>query len=102
MALHPVTSAADLPPGTSRCFEIAGHRIAVFHTEEGFLAIDDTCPHDGGPLSQGEVNDGCVSCPWHGAEFNLSTGEVLSPPATEGVRSYRLVEADGKLSIEIE
>src|SRR5258708_2439962 len=63
MALHPVVSTGDLPPGTSRCFEIAGHRIAVFHTEDGFLAIDDTCPHDGGPLSEGVVNEGCVACP---------------------------------------
>ncbi len=102
MALHPVASVSDLPPGAGRCFEIAGRKIAVFHTDGGFLAIDDECPHEGGPLSEGTVDADCVSCPWHGAEFNLRTGEVLTPPAEEGVRSYRVVVADDKLSVEIE
>lgn len=102
MALHPVASASELAPGTARCFEIAGRRIALFHTDAGFLAIDDECSHEGGPLSEGTVDGECVTCPWHAAEFNLRTGEVLTPPAVESVRSYRVVVADDKVSVEIE
>ena len=102
MALHRVTVAKDIPPGEARAFDVAGRRIAVFNTGDAFLAIDDECTHDGGPLSEGSVEGTCVTCPWHGAEFDLSTGEVLTPPAVENVRSYQVVISDGEISIEIE
>jgi len=102
MALQPIASVSELPPGSARCFEIAGRRIAVFHTDAGFLAIDDECPHEGASLSEGAINGECVTCPWHAAEFDLRTGEVLTPPATENVRSYRVVVTDDQLSVEVE
>ena len=47
-----------------------------------------TCTHRGGPLSEGEVEGHVVTCPWHGAKFDITSGEVLGPPAPAGVASY--------------
>lgn len=94
-------SASDLPPGSAKAFEIQGKKIAVFNVEGALYAIDDTCPHADAPLSEGEVQDGKVTCPWHAAEFDLKTGEVLCPPAVEGVNAYQVTEEDGKLFIEL-
>ena len=102
MALHRVTAAEDIPPGEGRAFDVAGRRIAVFNTGDSFLAIDDECTHEGGPLSEGSVEGTCVCCPWHGAEFDLCTGEVLTPPAVENVRPYKVVVSAGEISVEIE
>jgi nitrite reductase/ring-hydroxylating ferredoxin subunit len=101
MPLHPIASVTELPTGSARCFEIAGRRIAVFHTDSGFLAIDDECPHEGASLSEGTINGECVTCPWHSAEFDLRTGEVLTPPATDNVRSYPVVVTGDQLSVEV-
>ncbi len=59
-----------------------------------YYAIADTCTHRGGPLSEGAVEGTVVSCPWHGATFDVTTGNVLGPPAAEGVAHYN-VQVDG-------
>lgn len=81
---------ADFPVGASRCFLVRGERIAVFRTETGWHGFDDTCPHAQAPLSDGWLEEGCVVCPWHGARFDLQSGEALTPPATSDVRIYTL------------
>lgn len=86
---------ADFPVGSSRCFVVRDRRIAVFRTEDGWHGFDDTCPHAQAPLSDGWLEDGCVICPWHGAQFDLQTGEPVTPPAVTGVQIYQLrVEND--------
>ena len=72
-----VASTADLAPGEAKCIEVAGKKIALFNLEGSFYAIDDTCTHRGGPLSEGEVSGEEVTCPWHGAIYNIKTGAVL-------------------------
>ncbi len=67
-----------------------------------YYAIDDTCPHALGPLSEGEIEGGVVICPWHASEFDIKTGEVLTPPATEGVRSYKVYLEGDTIKIEID
>ncbi len=99
--LHKVGETSDVPPGTAIAVEINGQRLALFNIDGKFYAIDDTCPHSGGPLSEGDVDETAVTCPWHGASFSLADGSVLSPPAEEDVTSYR-VQVDGtEIMIEI-
>jgi 3-phenylpropionate/trans-cinnamate dioxygenase ferredoxin subunit len=66
-----------------------------------FHAIDNICTHRGGPLSEGELEGDEVTCPWHGAKFKVSTGEVLSPPAPQGVGSYKLRVNDPDIELEL-
>ena len=99
--LMKVADATNLAPGQATAVEIDGNRIAVFNVGGTFYAIDDTCPHAGGPLSEGKVDGGKVVCPWHEAEFDLTTGEVLSPPAFEGVKSYKVVVEGNEVKVEL-
>src|SRR5437016_14209358 len=64
-----VADASELAPGQAKCVEVAGKKIALFNLAGSFYAIDDTCTHRGGPLSEGEVSGEEVTCPWHGAIY---------------------------------
>ena len=65
---------ASLSPGQGRSIEIAGHRLALFNVDGRFHAIDDDCPHRGGPLGAGWFENGKVHCPLHGWAFDVVTG----------------------------
>ncbi|MBI4470482.1 MAG: non-heme iron oxygenase ferredoxin subunit [Acidobacteria bacterium] len=96
-----VAAKADINPGTAKCVEAGGRRLAVFNVGGDFYAIDDSCTHRGGPLSEGQVQGTTVVCPWHGASFDIATGSKLTPPAMAAVRSYR-VEVNGEdIMVEI-
>ena len=95
-----VAAKSEIAPETSKLVEVAGKKIAVFNVDGTFCAIDDTCTHKGGPLSEGEVEGDEVTCPWHGATFNMKTGEATGGPAPAGVTCYTIrVEGD---NVEIE
>ena len=78
-----------------------GLTVAVFNVDGTYYAIDNTCPHSGAPLHEGEVCGLKVTCPWHAAEFDLKTGEVLAPPAYEGVRAFKVVVEGNDIKVEI-
>jgi nitrite reductase/ring-hydroxylating ferredoxin subunit len=96
-----VASTADLAPGEAKCVEGAGKKIALFNLEGRFYAIDDTCTHRGGPLSEGEVSGEEVTCPWHGAIYSIKTGAVLGPPAPRGVASYAVRVQGSDVEVEV-
>jgi nitrite reductase/ring-hydroxylating ferredoxin subunit len=100
-ALTKVASTKDVAPGAAITLEVGGQRIAIFNVNGAFYAIGDTCTHRGGPLSQGKVEETTVTCPWHGARFDIRTGNVLSPPAPAGVASYKVVVEEGEIKIEV-
>ncbi|MEK6562259.1 MAG: non-heme iron oxygenase ferredoxin subunit [Candidatus Binatota bacterium] len=90
----------EIAPGQSKMLEVNGKKIAIFNVAGSFHAIDDTCSHRGGSLSQGMIEGEKVTCPWHGAVFDVRSGEVLGPPAPKGVARYN-VRVDG-VQIEVE
>jgi nitrite reductase/ring-hydroxylating ferredoxin subunit len=96
-----ITDARQIVPGEATCVRIAGRKIAVFNIDGVYYAIDDACSHRGAPLSEGRVYKQVVTCPWHGATFDVTTGEALASPAPHGVRSYKVQVVDGKLHVEI-
>jgi len=63
-------------------------KIALFHLDDGFYAIDDTCSHAESSLAEGEIVGQKVKCALHGAEFDIRTGEVRAFPAVVGVKKY--------------
>jgi nitrite reductase/ring-hydroxylating ferredoxin subunit len=97
-----VTETKDIPPGKAAAFDVEGSRIAIFNVDGAYYAIDDTCTHSGGPLSEGAVHECKVTCPWHEADFDLKTGAALKAPAFEGVRSYKVVVAGNDVQVEME
>jgi nitrite reductase (NADH) small subunit/3-phenylpropionate/trans-cinnamate dioxygenase ferredoxin subunit len=78
-----VAQVRDIPPGTGRTVEIKGIWIAVFNVEGTFYAIDNTCPHAGGPLGEGTLCGSVVECPWHGWKFSVVTGQRENNPNIE-------------------
>jgi nitrite reductase (NADH) small subunit len=75
-----VAKVVDIPAGEGRAYNVHGKRVAVFHSEEGFFAISDTCPHMGASLAEGYVEQKSVLCPWHAWKFCLEAGTWLDQP----------------------
>ena len=69
-----VACAPDLPVGRAKAVTVADRTIAIYHTKNGFFATDNVCPHRGGPLSEGDVIDNEIVCPWHLWSFDVATG----------------------------
>jgi 3-phenylpropionate/trans-cinnamate dioxygenase ferredoxin subunit len=83
-----VAKAQDVALGSGKRVEVSGKKIAIFNVDGKYYAIDDTCTHKGGPLSEGGLDGKEVTCPRHGAVFDVTTGEVLGPPAPKPVSRY--------------
>ena len=97
-----VLNISDLGNNESKVVNVEDKEIAVFNVEGEFFAIDDRCSHSDESLSQGEVYDCKVECPAHGAEFDLKTGEALTPPASRGVACYQTTTDEDSIYIEVE
>jgi nitrite reductase/ring-hydroxylating ferredoxin subunit len=84
-----VAPLSAIAPGEGRTFEIAGERIAIFHTRAGNLfAVQAACPHRGGPLADGLIGEDTLICPLHAAKFNLATGTALAGPTDSCLKTY--------------
>jgi nitrite reductase/ring-hydroxylating ferredoxin subunit len=90
-----VASTGDVPEGEMIGATVDGVDLLVANVGGQYRAIGAVCTHEGGPLADGDLYDGIVTCPWHGSEFNVETGEVETPPATEPQSVYEVrVEGD--------
>ena len=96
-----VASTDEVEPGRGKLVAIQGKDIALFNVDEKYYAIDNTCTHRGGPLAEGIVVGDEVTCPWHGAKFKVTSGEVCGPPAGKGVRNYNLRVSGSDIEIEL-
>jgi nitrite reductase (NADH) small subunit len=98
----PIGSMSDIPQRGARCVETPIGRIAIFRTaEDRVFALDDHCPHKGGPLSQGIVHGAAVTCPLHNWIISLETGKALG--ADEGCVRTIPIKIDGdKIFIALE
>jgi 3-phenylpropionate/trans-cinnamate dioxygenase ferredoxin subunit len=97
-----IGSTADIKPGELVAFDVGGVRIAVANADGRFYAIDDTCTHEQCSLAaEGTLAGTVVTCGCHGAQFDVTTGAVLAPPAPEPVTAYPLRVDQGKLVTEV-
>ena len=96
-----VATTDELEDQQAKLVELDGQKIALFRVDGTFYALSDTCTHRGGPLSEGTVEEAEVTCPWHGAKFDIRTGAVLGAPAPQGVKSYlaRVTGADVEIEV---
>jgi nitrite reductase/ring-hydroxylating ferredoxin subunit/uncharacterized membrane protein len=102
--IEPVDAAAidELEVGQMKLLRVDGRRIVVARTEHGYAAFDDRCPHKGGPLSDGSLVCDTVQCPWHGSQFDVTTGRVVAGPATEPVTTYPVEERGGRVLVTLD
>ena len=94
-------STADVAPGTALKVEIADLTLAVFNVGGAFFVTDDLCTHGPGSLSEGYIEDDVVECNFHNGQFNVRTGEVVSPPCMVPIKTYATVVIDDKVTIEV-
>ncbi len=98
--LTKVASKNEIPEGKAIAVEFRNKKVAVFNVNGQFFAIDDICSHAGGSLSEGELNGKVVTCPWHGATFDVTSGAPLDDMATEEVVSYKVVVEGEDIKIQ--
>jgi 3-phenylpropionate/trans-cinnamate dioxygenase ferredoxin subunit len=92
-----VAKCTDIADPGSLLVEVDEQLIVLIHAAGQYYALDDVCTHDGGPLSDGEIDsqDGTIACPRHGARFSLANGDAISMPATKPTGAYQVkIEGD--------
>ncbi len=94
MAFMRAAKKDEIPDGSIREFQVNGTTIALANVGGQFFALNNTCLHRGGPLGQGELEDSVVTCPWHGWQYDVTSGKVAQNP-TVGVETYK-VEVRGE------
>lgn len=91
--------AESVPPGTCMLGYVEGREVAIFNVDGQFYATQSNCTHAGGPLCDGSLAGEVVTCPWHGSQFNVCTGEVVMDPAREPLATYPVQVQDGVLVV---
>ena len=119
MPAHPVARASELPPGGRKIIEVGGRSIGIFNVGGELYALRNSCPHQGAQLCLGSIGGTALEtapgeyawgregeilrCPWHGWEFDITTGRSIFNPHRTRVRSYEVSvshEADESESVE--
>jgi nitrite reductase/ring-hydroxylating ferredoxin subunit len=94
-------SADEVSEGTAIRVETGELILAVFNVDGEYFVTDDTCTHGPGSLSEGYIDDDVVECNFHNGQFNIRTGEVVSPPCMVPVKTYPTVVENGKVFIDV-
>ncbi len=96
-----VTPCENIPPREGRAAAIGDREIALFNLGDRFLALDNRCPHAGGPLCDGIVTGVSVVCPLHAWKVDLESGRVQRPAVEGCVRVYATRVEDGVVLVEV-
>ena len=80
MSFTQAAKASEIATGTIREVQVGGKAVALANVAGKFYAINNTCLHRGGPLGQGQLQDRIVTCPWHGWQYDVTTGKVVQNP----------------------
>ncbi len=83
-------NVADLPPDTSTVVTVGSHSVLIVNHGGNFYAVENRCSHAEQPLACGRIRYGWIACPAHGAKFDLTTGEALTPPAIEPIATFEV------------
>jgi nitrite reductase/ring-hydroxylating ferredoxin subunit len=90
-----------LPAGRPTLHDVAGRRLAIVRLGDTVHAVDDSCPHSGGPLSEGAIFHGAIVCPYHTWMFDLESGACVEGARAASIRVYRTRVADGEVWVEV-
>jgi len=91
----------DLPSGERIFVEVEGRTLVIFNIAGALFAIADVCSHDDGPVGEGDLVDFAITCPRHGAEFDVRTGKVLKMPAVVDIPAYPVRVVEGIIQLGV-
>jgi nitrite reductase/ring-hydroxylating ferredoxin subunit/uncharacterized membrane protein len=97
---RPVCNQSELSDGQVLLARVGGERLVVGRCEDGLFAFSDHCTHKGGPLSDGALVGCTVQCPWHGSQFDIKTGRVVSGPAEEKIEVFETEVRGGEVYVK--
>jgi nitrite reductase/ring-hydroxylating ferredoxin subunit len=95
-----VADVAEVGDGQAKVVDVDGRSVAVFNVAGRFYAIDNLCPHRGGPLGEGDVEGVVVVCPWHGWRWDVTTGANANNPAVR-VGCYPVTVEQGSIFVAV-
>lgn len=96
-----IATISEIPLGGLKAITIKGIPIVLFNLEGEYYAIENRCTHQDFPLSEGHIIDNQITCPLHGARFNIKTGQVTAPPAFMDVATFAVRIEEDKVQIEL-
>ena len=97
---QPVCNSSELADGQMMLANIGGERVVVGKCSEGIIAFGDRCTHKGGSLADGTLIGCAVQCPWHGSQFNVNNGRVITGPAGRAIKTYETRIEAGEVFVE--
>lgn len=97
-----VAEVNELTPGEKKQIDLDGVEVALFNVDGEYYAIEDICTHDGAPLAHGKFVGEEITCPRHGARFNVKTGAALCMPAFEPVDCYPVKIEGDDILVEVD
>ena len=92
-------AVADIPENRARIICLSGERVAIFKYDGKVSAVSNVCQHQNGPLGEGKILDGCITCPWHGYQYAPETG-ASPPPFMERVPTFNVRVRSGRVSVQ--
>jgi len=95
-----VARVGELPPGTARQVTVEGRWIGLFNIGGVYHAVDNLCLHRGGPLCEGSIRGSVVTCPWHGWQFDVTSGALVQDP-TVGVSHHETRVAGDEIQVKL-
>jgi len=95
-----VASTAEVPRRTGFVADVEGKVLAIFNVDGHYVAVDNACPHRGGPLAEGDLDGHVVRCPWHGWAWDVTTGANVNNPAVR-IACYPVTIRDGDVFVRL-
>lgn len=96
-----VAKKSQIPEDGVIGVEVDGKILALVNLNGEIYALDDSCPHEAGPLSEGELEGGEIVCPWHASHFDVKTGRVTMDPAMQDIATYKVRLVGDAVEVEI-
>ena len=100
MASVKVARAADVPVGQGRVVQAGARSLALWNVDGAYHVIDNTCPHRGGPMGDGDLDGRLAICPWHGWRWDVTTGANANNPAVK-IACFPTRVVDGDVYVEL-
>ena len=96
-----VAELNELDDGELMAVEVDGEPVCLAKVEDSIYAFTDNCTHISGPLNEGELDGEVITCPWHGAQFNVRTGKVLRGPARQDIQIYPVQVEENSILVNL-